>query len=69
MISATCEKFCFRCAITWIANSMFFLRVIRAGSRIIGSESEMFRLALVEAFRQILKNCAHLLGIELLEEM
>ena len=36
---------------------------------VIGSESEMFRLALVEAFRQILKNCAHLLGIELLEEM
>ena len=36
---------------------------------VIGSESEMFRLALVEAFRQILKNCAHLLGIQLLEEM
>ena len=36
---------------------------------VIGSESEMFRLALVESFRQILKNCAHLLGIELLEEM
>lgn len=36
---------------------------------VIGSESEMFRLALVEAFRQIIKNCAHLLGIELLEEM
>ena len=36
---------------------------------VIGSDQEMFRLALVEAFRQILKNCAHLLGIELLEEM
>ncbi len=36
---------------------------------VIGSESEMFRLALVESFRQILKNCAHLLGFELLEEM
>jgi len=36
---------------------------------VIGSESEMFRLALVEAFRQIIKNCAYLLGIELLEEM
>ncbi len=36
---------------------------------VIGSESEMFRLALVEAFRQIIKNCAHLLGIKLLEEM
>ncbi len=36
---------------------------------VIGSESEMFRLALVEAFRQISKNCAHLLGIKLLEEM
>ncbi|MCK5624915.1 arginine--tRNA ligase [Candidatus Pacearchaeota archaeon] len=36
---------------------------------VIGSESEMFRLALVEAFRQIIKNCAYLLGIELLEKM
>ncbi len=36
---------------------------------VIGSKSEMFRLALVEAFRQIIKNCAHLLGFELLEEM
>jgi len=36
---------------------------------VIGSESEMFRLALVEAFRQIIKNCVSLLGIELLEEM
>ncbi len=36
---------------------------------VIGSEQEMFRLALVEAFRQVLRNCAYLLGIELLEEM
>ncbi len=36
---------------------------------VIGSEQEAFRLALVEAFRQITKNATNLLGISLLEEM
>jgi len=36
---------------------------------VIGSENESFRLALVGAFRQILKNGMNLLGIEMLEEM
>ncbi|MCX6749754.1 MAG: arginine--tRNA ligase [Candidatus Pacearchaeota archaeon] len=37
--------------------------------KVIGSESENFRLALVESFRQVLKNSLWLLGIETLEEM
>jgi arginyl-tRNA synthetase len=37
--------------------------------RVIGSEQEAFRLALVEAFRQVLKNALGLLGIKTLEEM
>jgi len=36
---------------------------------VIGSENESFRLALVEAFRIVLRNALHLLGIETLEEM
>lgn len=36
---------------------------------VLGSEEEAFRLALVEAFRQVIKNSCHLLGIELLEKM
>ena len=36
---------------------------------VIGSQQESFRLALVEAFRQILKNSLRLLGIDVLEEM
>jgi len=36
---------------------------------VIGSKQETFRLALVEAFRQVLKNATHLLGINVLEEM
>ena len=36
---------------------------------VIGSKQESFRLALVEAFRQILKNSLKLLGIKVLEEM
>jgi arginyl-tRNA synthetase len=36
---------------------------------VIGSEQEAFRLALTEAFRQILKNALKLLGIETLEKM
>ncbi len=36
---------------------------------VIGSENEPFRLALVESFRQILKNSLHLLGISVIEEM
>lgn len=36
---------------------------------VLGSESEVFRLALVSAFRQVLKNSASLLGIKLLEKM
>jgi len=37
--------------------------------RVIGSEQESFRLALVQSFRQVLKNSLKLLGIETLEEM
>jgi len=36
---------------------------------VINSEQESFRLALVEAFRQVLRNSIHLLGIDVLEEM
>ena len=36
---------------------------------VLGSEQEPFRLALVQAFRQILKNSLKLLGISVLEEM
>ena len=36
---------------------------------VIGSKQESFRLALVEAFRQILKSALHLLGIDVIEEM
>ncbi|GAF86612.1 unnamed protein product, partial [marine sediment metagenome] len=36
---------------------------------VIGSKQEAFRLALIEAFRQILKNSLHLLGIDVIEEM
>ena len=38
-------------------------------SQVIGSESEAFRLYLVSAFRQVLKNSLSLLGIETIEEM
>lgn len=37
--------------------------------KVIGSEQESFRLALVQSFRQILKNSLKLLGIETIEEM
>ncbi|MEM2509186.1 MAG: arginine--tRNA ligase, partial [Candidatus Thermoplasmatota archaeon] len=37
--------------------------------RVIGSEKEKERIALVNATRQVLKNCLNLLGIEALEEM
>lgn len=37
--------------------------------KVIGSEQETFRLALVESFRQVLKNSMGLLGIETVEEM
>jgi arginyl-tRNA synthetase len=36
---------------------------------VIGSKEEAFRLALVEAFRQVLRNALNLLGIDVLEEM
>lgn len=36
---------------------------------VIDSENESFRLALVEAFRQVLKNAMGLLGIDMLDEM
>jgi arginyl-tRNA synthetase len=36
---------------------------------VIGSEEESFRLALVESFRQVLKNASKLLGFNLLEKM
>ena len=38
-------------------------------SKVIGSEQENFRLSLVGAFKQILKNSLALLGIDVLEEM
>ncbi|MDZ4226488.1 MAG: arginine--tRNA ligase, partial [Candidatus Pacearchaeota archaeon] len=37
--------------------------------KVIGSEQETFRLALVESFRQVLKNSLSLLGIDTIEEM
>ncbi|MEK6840838.1 MAG: arginine--tRNA ligase [Nanoarchaeota archaeon] len=37
--------------------------------KVLGSSQETFRLALVEAFRQVLKNSLGLLGIETIEEM
>ena len=38
--------------------------------KVIGSEEqETFRLALVESFRQVLRNALSLLGIETIEEM
>ena len=37
--------------------------------RVIGSESESFRLSLVDAFSQVLKNALALLGIPVLEKM
>jgi len=36
---------------------------------VIGSEQEQFRLVLIKAFRQILKNSLHLLGINTIEKM
>lgn len=38
-------------------------------SKVIGSEQESFRLALVESFRYVLKNSLNLLGIETLDKM
>ena len=38
-------------------------------SKVLGSEKEQFRLALVSAFSQVLKNSLHLLGIETIERM
>ncbi|MFB6246326.1 MAG: arginine--tRNA ligase [Candidatus Pacearchaeota archaeon] len=37
--------------------------------KVVGSEKEGFRLKLVEAFRQVLKNSLWLLGIEVMEKM
>lgn len=37
--------------------------------KVVGSEQESFRLALVQSFKQVLKNSLKLLGIETLEEM
>lgn len=37
--------------------------------KVIDSDEESFRLALVESFRQVLKNATKLLGINLIEEM
>ena len=37
--------------------------------KVIGSEQEAFRLALVQSFRQVLKNSLKLLGIETVEKM
>jgi len=38
-------------------------------NKVIGSEEEVFRLQLVHAFSQVLKNALHLLGISVLDEM
>jgi len=38
-------------------------------NQVIGSEEESFRLMLVDAFSQVLKNALHLLGIRVLEKM
>jgi len=38
-------------------------------NRVIGSEKERFRLALVESFSQVLKNSLYLLGIPIIERM
>ncbi len=38
-------------------------------AQVIGSEKESFRLGLVNAFSQVLKNALNLLGIEVMEEM
>jgi len=38
-------------------------------TKVIGSEEETFRLALVESTRQVLKNALNLLGIDTIEEM
>jgi len=40
-----------------------------ANCKVIGSEEEIFRLKLIEAFRITLKNALYLLGIEVMEEM
>ena len=37
--------------------------------KVVGSEEEAFRLALVQSFRQVLRNALKLLGIETIEEM
>ena len=37
--------------------------------QVIGSEQEQFRLALVSAFSQVLKNSLNLLGIKTIEKM
>ncbi len=37
--------------------------------KVVGSKEEMFRLALVECFRQVLRNALGLLGIETIEKM
>ena len=38
-------------------------------SKVIGSDEESFRLSLVDAFSQVLKNSINLLGIEVIEKM
>ena len=38
-------------------------------NKVIGSKEESFRIKLVEAFRNTLKNSLHLLGIEAMDEM
>jgi arginyl-tRNA synthetase len=39
------------------------------GCRVLGSQQETFRLALVQSFRQVLKNSMSLLGIDVLDKM
>ena len=38
-------------------------------SKVIGDENESFRLTIIEAFRNTIKNSLSLLGIEVMEEM
>ena len=38
-------------------------------NRVIGSENELFRLALIDSFAQVLKNALSLLGISVIDRM
>ena len=56
-----------------IANYSFSLSQIfnefYHSCRVIGDKNELFRLKLIEAFRNTIKNSLYLIGIEVMEEM